>query len=54
MSCRLIVYGSSGDGVFGSNNDAGGGVGVVTALKPKEPILWWTQFPTHTPFMKSL
>jgi len=29
-------------------------LGVVTVLEPKELILYWTQFPTCTPFMKSL
>ena len=30
------------------------GLGVITALELKEPILRWTQFPTHTLSMKSL
>jgi len=30
------------------------GLGVVTALELKEPILHWTQFLACTPFVKSL
>jgi len=39
-----MVYGDGGDGMFDGegDDDAGGGVGVVTVLEPKEPILCWT------------
>jgi len=35
-----MVYGGSGDSVFGSDDDASGRVGVVTVLEPKKPILY--------------
>ena len=50
MLCQLIVYGGSSDG----DNDVGGGVGVVTVLELKGPILYWTRFLTHILFAKSL
>jgi len=42
--------------VLGGDGDenVGGGLGVVTVLELKELILHWTQFLTHTPFVKSL